>query len=482
MRKNNLFIMFIIIEVCLLLNLILIPKQFVIYIFTGLFIYLIYKKFAEDIKRFIYYSTLLFSMQYLTLAMPLGSKYSIYYFYVSLFIYMIIYLINFWKIRDKFFRIDNFKNKYTIFFFTFAAYAIFSVLLAAHKFSAIKQVIVYAIMFCFMIMIVNENKNRENLKKSFKLLSYIYSGILLLGTLELFKLKYGLRTHFIDNKISFYTFPYAKRIPTVFFYNPNNYAVFLVLAMSIIFVYYLTTNDFKHKRNLLVVYFFSQINLIFTTCRTAWISIFFIFIFAYIILLFTKEKKLRLTTLKFAVGTFLIFLLPSFIPFMAPYYGKFALILILLREHIVVDPGAVAQPLFKIGEGGSVNERVTILYDVVKGVFFKGHILGFGAGNTLDYVESLKNTKAINIHSLLFEMLGDFGLPMTIFAVGIYFSMIFDLLKKAIKNGFTNNKFAVMLALALFGFIFLSFAPSTVITFLPMWLMLGLAGSLVIKK
>jgi teichuronic acid biosynthesis protein TuaE len=482
MKDNKLKLIFIVIELCLILNLILLPKLVVVYIFTGIFIFLIYKYFVLEGKSFLYFSTLLFSLVYLSLYMPLGNKYSIYYFYVSLLIYMVIYGLELLKSRKDFFKLRNFKNKYSIFFIVFVIYSILSISIAAHKFIALKAVIVYAIMFCFMLMLIRENNTKEKLKKTIKFLEYVYIGILALGTLEVFGIKYGLRNHFIDFGISFSDFPYAKRIPVVFFYNPNNYAVFLVLAMIMIFCAIIVTNSNKRKIYLIALYLISQIQLIFTTSRTAWISLMFIIVFTYLFLVIFRIRGYRNSALKLAILTLGIFILGSLIPFLAPYYGKIITIIYQLRGHLF-SSGGKAQPLVSVGEGGSVNNRYTILYDVFRGVFIHKHYLGFGAGNTLYYVQGVNNTLGVSdIHSLVFEILGDFGIPMLVFTAYIYFGMIIDSFKKVIKNGLEKNKFSMMFGLCTLGFIFLSFGPSTVITFIPFWLLLGLSAGTALNK
>jgi teichuronic acid biosynthesis protein TuaE len=482
MKNNKLKIIFVVIELCLILNLILIPKFVVVYVFTGIFIFLIYKYFALDGMGFLYFSTLLFSLEYLSLYMPLGKKYSIYYFYISLFIYMVIYGIKILKNKKAFFNKNNFKNKYSIFFLVFATYSVFSISIAAHKLTALKAVVVYGIMFCFMLMLITENKNKDKLRKTIKLLEYIFIGILALGTLEIFGIRYGLRNHFIDYGISFSDFPYAKRIPVVFFYNPNNYAVFLVLAMIIIFCALIVTDNRKRKIYLGTLYFISQLQLIFTTSRTAWISLIFIIIFTYLFLVLFRIKGHRTSALKLGIVTLGIFTIGSFIPFMAPYYGKFITIVYQLRGHLFSN-GGKAQPLVSVGEGGSVNNRYTILYDVFRGVFINKHYFGFGAGNTLYYIQDVHNTLGVSdIHSLVFEILGDFGIPMLAYTAYIYLGMIVDLLKNVIKEDLMKSKFSLMFGLCTLGFIFLSFGPSTVITFIPFWLLLGLSAGTALNK
>lgn len=475
------------IEACLLLNIFLIPSLFMIYIFTGIYVLLIYFRFAENVKSLVYYSTILFALVFLCLYMPIGDKFSIYYFYISTLLYLIIHFTLLIKNKENIFERYFHKNKYDIFPIIFIPYLAISFLLAANKTIAGNYMIIYFIMLSFVFMLINENKTEKNIAKTLKFLEYVYCGILFLGITEMFGVKYGLRNHFWDYGVRFSGVSYTERIPVVFFYNPNNYAVFLVLAMIFIFVTFVFAKSKGRRVWLGSLYLISQINLIFTKGRTGWASIFIELIFALLLILIFKVKPLEKPTIKFIVSTLMVFILLSLIPFMAPFYGKIIKKTpvrtntpVNIKTVVKTKAEPVSEDIVKLGDTGSVNQRYTILYDVFKGVVLKGHILGFGPGNTQYYVQSIKNTHGvINIHSLLFEILGDFGIPMCLYSIYIYLCLIIDLIKGSIVTGKIKNHYAFMLGLNLFGFIFLSFAPSTVITFTTFWLILGLSLAVV---
>ncbi len=81
-------LMFIILSVLVLLNFFIFPDRIFIQIFTVVYLFIIYKKFAKII-RFLYYSTLLLAIinsQWRSI----NKRYSIYYFMLTLFIYMMV--------------------------------------------------------------------------------------------------------------------------------------------------------------------------------------------------------------------------------------------------------------------------------------------------------------------------------------------------------------------------------------------------------
>ena len=463
-------------------NFIFFPERYAVQIFAIIYLTVIYKYFADSSKKFLYYTTLLFAFINAGLSLPFGSRYAVYYFYITLFIYIVIFAVEFFK-GEITFNIKAFlKNKYNKFFVFFVLYMLFSIVFAESKKMAAVQIINYGIMFSLLIMIILENSNKINLKNTFKFLEYLYMGILFLGTLEIFGVRYGLRNHYFDLELTANEINFVKKIPVVFFYNPNNYAVLLVLVMAVIAVKLYYEKD-KNKRILYyVIYVLSQINLIFTTCRTAWFTVFITFIFCIFVGIIKKDKSIRKFALKLTAFTFAVFLVFSFIPSMEPFYGKFQSTP-LIEKLFNIDLDSKWQTKVELGSRGSVNERYTLMYDVMDGVFLKGHYLGFGAGNISNFIEKMNNTYGVlNVHSLWFEILGDFGIITFIYFVYICLSMIVDLLGSYSKHSGNIKKYSLMLVVCCFDFAFLAFAPSSVITYVPFWLMMAVAVVIVKNK
>ncbi|MBV4415854.1 O-antigen ligase family protein [Clostridium tyrobutyricum] len=486
--KNQNKIIYLIIILSLIANYFMFPSLIVVQIFAAFYVTVIYKKFIGSKRNFIYFSTLLFAIINFSLKVPIGSRYDVYYFYITLFIYIVFLLRNFIKhcIKDGFKNIKY--NKYLIFIIIFIVYMLFSVLIAQDKKLAVKYVFNFFIMFSLLVMIFWENRSKDIMCRTLSLLQYIYMGILFLGVLEMFGIRYGVRNHFeewdpISTQIS-----YVKKIPVVFFYNPNNYAVFLVMAMTILIVAWLFTKNKFKKRLYIVLYFISQINLIFTRSRTSWITIFAVIIFMILFYCLSKNKdKFNIIKLvSTAVVTLGIFVGLSFIPNMQPFYGKITGSTLLSKLNIAnykYQPDLEDQKLLELGKKGSDNERYTLMYDVVHGVISEKHYLGFGAGNIEKYVEKMNNTFGVlNVHSFWVEMLGDFGIAIFLYIIYIYISMIRDGLKAYYYEQVKYKKYFIMFSANLFGIIFLCFGPSTIMWYPPFWISMGMSLALIVGK
>ncbi|APQ95869.1 O-antigen ligase family protein [Clostridium botulinum] len=468
-------LMFIILSVLALLNFFVFPDRIFIQIFTVGYLFIIYKKFAKNNKDFLYYSTLLLAIVNFSMEIPLTTRYSIYYFYVTLFIYMMGLIDYCIKHRKNISIKKLFKNPYISFLIVFILYMIFTMFIAESKKLAVKYIYNFFIMVSLAIMMCFHNKNEKNLGLTFKFLKYLFAGILSLGILEICGISYGIRNHFVEWDPMAAQIEYVKHIPVTFFYNPNNYAVFLVLGMTALAISFLFSDNKKDKMVYSLLYFIAQINLIFTRSRTAWISIFLIILFCmgFYALKFknNKRKILKLTQI-FSV-TVLVFVAISCIPSMKPYYGKFSTSKFF---HFKKNDATIEQPAIVIGKKGSDNQRATLMYDVVHGVFYQKHYLGFGPGNIEKHIEKMNNTFGVfNVHSLWFEILGDFGILFFVYYTYVYLSIIIKNLFLYYKNIEYENPQLIISACLMFGFIFLSFAPSSVMWYTPFWIVLGIS-------
>ena len=184
--------------------------------------------------------------------------------------------------------------------------------------------------------------------------------------------------------------------------------------------------------------------------------------------------------------TLIVFYGLSNVPSMSVYYGKFNSTPIL--NILSFNKKVVNEPIAQFEEEGSTGERRAVALDIVNGVFLKGHLQGFGVNNTAIYLKTIGNTNGIvNPHSLWFEVLGDYGVGIFLYFIFIYLSLLWDLLKvyrESIKDaeyGFTSY-LTISLIGALGGFILTAFAPSSVISYTQMWLLYGLAASVILRR
>ncbi|WP_061321100.1 O-antigen ligase family protein [Clostridium botulinum] len=445
---------------------------------------LIYLYFSKDTRRYLYFLFILYAI-----TTSGNSKY--------VYLFMLLYLLLLIKeLCQNKFVINDFeynKNlKYSIFFFVFLVYMVLSIFIAKDKNLAIGYLGRYCIVLSIFVIMLIENINIDKIKETLKFLLYIYIGILALGTIELFGIKYGLRNIFMDKNI---TYDFVQRIPEVFYYNPNNYSVVLNLGVAAIFINLLFSKDKKRNRLYTFLIFISEIQIIFAQSRVSWIVLLLTFIFILVFGMLNKSEDIKIRkiyirkSLKAILLSILLFFSLSLIPSMKPYYGKIADSVIIKNSQNFLlkdrgeDYGMKDIPKIEIGEKGSENERVTLMYNVVNGVITEKNYLGFGVGNIGLYIKEKSNTYGIsNIHSFWFEFLGDFGLPMFMYLIIIYCNMMWDNLKLYKIYSFENRKYFLMFLVIDFILVFSAFAPSTVLMFSPFWITLGMSFSLVSNK
>jgi teichuronic acid biosynthesis protein TuaE len=450
----------------------------------GLFI--IYKLNWESGPELLYYFVLLFSVMDYAFNLPLLGRFNIYYLHLALLILTVILFVGFLK-RGQFRQPRLlWQNKYILFLSIFIIYMFASLLWVSNLGSALKYLLNYLIMICFLSAVYHFNYDRNKLRETFKLLFVSAGSVLLLGCFEMAGLRIPFRNIFTDSGWYSLGIDYLKTIPTVFFYNPNNYAVYLIMVMSFLIPGIVFVRNKLFKGLLMVMQIVCLSNLIFTTSRTAWMTMFLTILGFIFFFLFQRERSKAVLATKVGLVTLIIFYSLSYVPALDVYYGKFndtpILNFLSLRAH------RTNLPLFTLNESGSANERYTIIVDVIKGVTLEGHWQGFGVNNTSLYLAQLNNTHGFfNVHSLWFEILGDFGLFIFFFTIYIYLSLLWDLLK-FYRSSIKQEEYgleaylSVSLIAALGGFILTSFAPSSVISFSQMWLLFALAASLVTRR
>ncbi len=449
-------------------------------------LYIIYRLKWESSSELLYYFVLLFSVLDYAFNLPLLGRFNIYYLHIALFILTLMIFGGFLKTGKIWQPKLLAKNKYILFLSIFIVYMFISLLWVSSLGVALKYILNYLIMICFLIAVYHFNTNRTKLKETLKLLFVSAVLVLLIGIFEMAGLRIPFRNTFTDRGLYSLGIDYLKTIPTVFFYNPNNYAVYLVMLMAFIIPGIAFAKDRCLKWLLMALQIISLIAIIFSTSRTSWLAMFLTIAGFILFFIFNKERAKAISVTKVGLITLIIFYALSFVPIMDVYYGKFndTPILNLLSLHA----RKTKAPLFTIGESGSTNERFAIIDNVIKGVTVEGHWLGFGVNNTSIYLTQFSNTYGFyNVHSLWFEILGDFGIAIFLYTIYIYLSLLWDLFKfyrASLKqdNYGLEAYLGVSLIAALGGFILTSFAPSSVISFSQMWLLFALATALITRQ
>ncbi len=450
------------------------PRYAVAYAFAFTYIILAYKFYRFDFEKIQISSLLIFAIINSNASMNLGNS-TIYVYYIVIFIFILSLLWNIFQdvIKNK--KVTILSMTQLIVIVIVGLYIIFSTLTSDYLSISIGKVKNHIISFATFIIAFIELKKYDNFKAMIKFLKYLFLGVALLGLLEILGVNYGMRNHFYESGITPEKYPHVAHVPVTFFYNPNNYSVFLVMMMVII-IGDIIYKNINYKN--ICFYVLGMVNIIFAMSRTAWISLLFTFAFMIIFFIISREKIYMKRAIILTVISLLVYNGLSMIPAMGPFYGKMSQL-----KEITSDTLLGNETGAHIGQAGSVNVRLTLITDVLEGVVKEKKYLGFGPGITSEYIKHRDNTYGIySLHSLILEILGDYGVVMLIIFTVVFISQGIRILKKYLslnvqkENVERKNLFIV--GVWLFTLILLSFAPSTVGNFPIFWIGLGGAFSL----
>lgn len=471
------------------------------HVFALIIVMVIYNIFKDcSFKRLLYYITISFAVMGAALSIPISedfflTRFNIYYLFIG--IYVICSIIEMFKNKTSFSFKNIFDKKINIIAMLFIIYVFASIFIANNKGLAIKQLFIYVVMFMLFGIIINENRTIKQRKDTYRVLLCVSIGILAVGSIKIITaLQIEPRSVYTDfNIIKDASREYMRRIPTVFFYNPNDYAMVLVLIM-LGYLGKIISVGIKDSKSYLVLYLVAQINLIFTCSRAGWISLVIAILgFVMITLLKFNKEVLKKSVTMLAI-TIIVFIGLSYIPFTEAYYGKLKntsneisrsiknkpIYLVSTNDKVYMDlPSQNKGDIFfgvKIGEESSINRRVTLIYDVLKGVFKEKNYFGFGVGNTAQYIMEQNNTYGLySVHSLWFEILGDFGVVGFILFISMYLYLFIDLVKRRLSK-LPENIIGIPMLIAI---AMLVFGPSSVTGFTPFWIAMAMIYANVIN-
>lgn len=503
-EKNKLFLLNIFMIIIFCVNMLLFKKILINSIIVLSLIFT-YKLFSESISEYLYFITILFALFGSAALFPISLTRGINCWYITLILYYIYHIFHWKDYIEKVKKMNLIKNKYSIFYIAFIVYAIGSLFFVKNLSYAFSMVKLFIFMIPLAVMFVVENLKHNNIKKTIKFLLYAFIAIITIGTIETTGFKFGISNYLVEYGKYKDDWNFYKRIPITFFYNQNNYAIFVVMGMIAIVLAYLYDKNKKHRKYYILLYFFSQLNLIFIASRVAISTLFITFVSMLIYSIITRDKVLSIHSIKALLLTCVILIVVSIFPAPQSYYGKFdtlpGLKYLNLRRNPYInkkldfilntsqDPQKEAVKVQKKEQENQDYERLeqeanmssgvrsTIIKDVLKGIFVDKHYLGFGMGNTAEYLKSQNNTnKVLNAHSYWVEFLGDYGIFMFIYMTFIYISMFFRQLKIN-KSHESLKGISFGVAVLIFAFAFLSFGPSSVFGYTPFWMLIGMANA-----
>ncbi|MFX0548019.1 O-antigen ligase family protein [Hathewaya histolytica] len=439
-------------------------------LFFGCYILTMRKINVTSIYDKLFYVLILTSIFQYTLFLPYLK--SIYFFHIALFIFT---FMNAYKLLKSDIRFTTDK-KVTFFYVLWYIYIVLSFFIAKNRMLSLKYIVIYSITFIFLFNIVVYLDSTEKLNKLIKVIEIMFLVSLIIGILApLAGIQLPIE-HYYDNfsqyKLSAEQIAKVNRLPIAFFYNPNDFGTFITMFLPL-FSYKAIINSQGNRIKHIFYIIFSVVVLILTTSRFNIIALIFMLFLAIIFYMVNSKhrKKAIIYSISIIFICSLILVIPIKIGKNTVYVNK---IKNMKDEVINIKKGTT------IGKAGSVNVRITLYYDIIKGVLKDKNLLGFGVGNSSEYIKSINNThKTYNPHSWLLEIMGDFG----IFILGLYIIYFIYVLKKLLYIYKTRDKntktLSVAFIISLLGFIFSSFSPSSIVYFLPHWILFAVIISFI---
>lgn len=419
-------------------------------------------------KNILYYLLIITAMFGYSFAMPFLPQ--LYLFHIIFFLLLSLILLTFLlkgKIKIK---MKNVKF-YFYFFLVWFLWILISFLWANDKSLAVKFTLIYIIVFSFLWVIVFYNKDKNIFKCTLKVLFFISLLALLIGTLEAFtNFRLPVSPYF---DIDGHSFDVAQQIsvtPTSFFYNPNNYAVFLVLFLPFILFGIEYISSKKKKIVFFLIAFLIVINVIMTDSRINILScVFVLLIYLLFSLLrggFSFSKTLKYFFIFLAMMPLVFFLINSNDYLKNRFEDAIYVIDSILSKKYILDRG-----------GDSLSIRMTILKKIIFPPSSFDFLFGFGVGNSRDYLrEQNLPRQIIDPHNWWLEILGDFGFIFFLWYL-IFFISLLRSLWKIIKR--RKERFITFTAsscfFSLLGFTISSMGPSSVAYFFPHWILMGIS-------
>jgi len=389
----------------------------------------------------------------------------VYFFHIMLAIYIVNEILKY-MFNDKTIIVNSYSLKYISFLTIWYLYIIASYFWSNSFSLYLKFALIYTLMLIFTISIIQFNSNISKLKCSFEALGFIFIVVIAIGLLEAFGIFRLPNSPYARDLSGLYredAIAILKSTPTVFFGNPNDLGTYLSLSMSFLLPLISFENNGRKKRMLVVVLILSLIVLVFTNSRANLLA----FFLAYFSFLIITNKKIFKNIL-------IILLVVSLI----------LTIIIIFQDKLPYQLKNITS-IFKIlgnlekKTDNSINVRLFIVEQTI-GVS-KDNVWGLGVGNMRHYLGTMDNSRIIDPHNWWMELLSEFGLFMFVFYLIFYVSMIVKLFF-IVKDKSTNiklKKYGAGSFIGLITLIIASTSPSSIVYFMPHWILIGLSISII---
>ena len=373
---------------------------------------------------------------------------------------LLILLIVFF-IYERYFSLSIYLKvkEYFLFFIIWIVYSLLFLNLSIDQVNGIRYISYLFIYFLLLICFVNYIKNIQQIKTVFNiwilfLVITIVVAIWEINTGQHLSVsRYNKSPELIDN------------IPTTFYTNPNDYATFLSISFPFLLFFIGYSKKIYLKLFFLLISFIIAFLILFTGSRANIISISIAFILYFI-----------LSNRKFRIKTFIVL---AFIMLISAIYFQdiFNNMYVMLNTNLV----SLFNPAERSADGSNII-RMNLIYNSID---FLSQTYGFGvgAGNAEAWMGkyAIYDTRGItNPHNWWIEILVDYGLLIFVFYIIIYMRLVYQLFVVFLRSKDANQKeIAKVLLVSLLTFVFACISSSSVMAFMPQWILLIMSISFI---
>lgn len=415
-------------------------------------------------KKILYYLILISSITGAWTVLPKYNK--IYAFHILVFIYTMYNLLTKPRIKGHKLHIEGYNIEgYRNFFIVWYVYMIITFFWSESTFYYLKNLGIYTIMFYYLLILIGNNQNIEEIYKTLRIVAICYSISIFIGLLEgttNFRLWGSPHMRKDFSRYSYTTQALLMKRPTAFFHNTNNFATFIFFGISFLLSHILYSKEFNEKLICVFLLIISLPVLYLTNSRANFIAVLIVFLLFFFSFILKKKTKYHV----------IIFLILFAIIILLVVNDKF----LFLNDDIINIIKMIVKVDFSSSTDNSINFRVRVIRDALD--ILKDKPFGVGCGNGQYIIGKVQGKgKALSLHNWFLEILLEFGIVFFISYMVFYISILLNLFKCIRRNDISDDlkKIACGCIYSLIGFLIAMTSPSGVIYFFPFWMVIGIS-------
>ncbi len=355
-------------------------------------------------------------------------------------------------------NLSHIKEKiYLQFLLLWIAYAFLSLIWAADKVDALRNIIYLFTGVSIVIFIVHYFLDLNDLKWLYWIWLLIFIILIFVGLWEVTTGNHlSISGRFGDDYIR------TKFAPTATFHNQNDFAFYIALSLPMVLVWIRYYPKLYSRALGILIYISGLFILIMTFSRACYSGVLAGLVFWFIFILKLKKKIKVLALMVLICATFFIFFPAEILNILKTVTNRLTSLSQLIGASEIEDD--------------SLNIRLNLVKNVL---YFTANTIGFGVGaGNVEYYIANHNiypvSEVSNVHNWWMEILANYGVFIFAGYLILYFSLILNLwriYKKTSKS--TEKMICESLLVGWVSFFIASCAPSSIIAFEPQWIYLG---------